>query len=130
MFAGARGYLGCLVPILGPEAEAIAQGVFKRYLGLPLPVALWNSQRDMYGDSPRRPYVLVGLPCLSIRTNSKDSVAFLEQAYRNGISHWSGVAKNSSREEARKHARRNADFLARDRKDFRANLVRRRHPDH
>lgn len=127
-FAGARGYVGCLVPILGPEAQGIAEAMFGRYLGLPLPLALWSAQRDVYGNSMRRPYVMVGLPCISIQANSVDSASFMRKAYLDGIAHWTRVVRDSREEYAREHATRSCEFLIREMQEFQESLVRRRMP--
>lgn len=128
MYAGARGYMGCLVPILGPEAERVSEGVFERYLGIPLPIALWASQRDAYEASLRRPYVLVGLPCISVPFNGGDSVAFWDQAIAEGVQYWSKLAARSVHEDQREVSKRHAEFLGRKLDEFRRSVVRRPMP--
>jgi hypothetical protein len=127
-YAGARAYIGSLVPILGPEAQTIAEAIFGKYLGQPFPLALWSAQRDVYRDSHRRPYVMVGLPCISIRPNHEDSVAFMTKSYLDGIEHWSRREHSSLHEDVRGNARRFSVFLKKDLQDFREHLVRKPHP--
>lgn len=128
MFAGARGYLGALRPILGPEAESVSEGVFERYLGLPLVIALWTAQRDTYDAPSRHPFVLVGLPCVAILPNTEDSVAFLERAIIDEMAYWTTVAGESGSAQGRVVGRQNADYLARKLSEFREDLVRRPMP--
>jgi hypothetical protein len=122
MYAGARGYLGCLVPVLGAEVEKVSEGIFGRYLGLPLPIAMWAAQRDAYQNSRRCPYVLVGLPCIHIPQNESDSASFYEQAIIDGIVYWTKASNSTLGGEG---AKRSADFLSRKLEEFRRNLVRR-----
>lgn len=125
MYAGARGYLGALRPILGIEAQQVSDGVFGRYIGLPLLISLWAAQRDAYDAPSRYPFVLVGLPCVAIPENNEHSVTFLEKAIVNGLGHWSMVANESRTPELRSAGKRNADFLSRKLSEFRRNLIHR-----
>ena len=127
-FAGARGYVGCLFPITDVEAQEIGQALFGKYIGHELPKALWSAQRDIYGASARRPYVMVGLPFIAIRPNTADAVSFMNKAYTDGMAHWSDRAKHSPHEEIRRNAQRFVNFLVEDLQAFQQNLVRGRHP--
>jgi hypothetical protein len=60
VFAGTRAYIGTLFPVLGGEAEEITKQLVGTDFGKPLPIALWNAQRQLYHDAYRRPYVIVG----------------------------------------------------------------------
>lgn len=122
-FAGARGYVGSLFPITDAEAQEIGQALFGRYIGHQLPSALWSAQREIYGASARRPYVMIGLPFIAIRPNTADAVSFMNKAYLDGIAHWSDRATNSPHEEIRRNAQRFSSFLFEDLQAFRQNLV-------
>ncbi len=124
MYAGARGYMGSLVPIMGPEAQGICEGVFEKYLGLPLPIALWAAQRETYGDD-RQTYVLVGLPCVSIPPNHIDPTSFMTSSINDGIKHWSEVARKTNNPELKDTATRNSEFLSEHLDTFQRSLVRR-----
>ena len=121
-FAGARGYLGSLFPITDAEAQEVGQALFGRYIGRELPQALWKAQRDIYGSSARRPYVLVGLPFISIRPNTVDAVSYTNKAYLDGIAHWTERAGSAPHEEVRQNAKRFSNFLFEDLQAFRKNL--------
>lgn len=127
-FAGARGYVGSLFPITDAEAQEVGQALFGRYIGQELPQALLLAQRDTYGSSPRRPYVMVGLPFIAIRPNTTDAVSYMNKAYLNGIAHWSERASGSPHEEVRRNARRFSSFLYEDLQAFRNNLRTGRRP--
>ena len=128
-FAGARGYLGSLFPITDAEAQEVAQNVFGRYLGRELVHAIWLAQREVYGASRRRPYVLVGLPFISIKPNHTDAVGFLDRALVSGITDWSKKAKESPYADVRRNAEPYARFLHEELNKLRSRLIRRRHPD-
>lgn len=121
-FAGARGYVGSLFPITDAEAQELGQAIFGRYIGEELPRALWLAQREIYGSSARRPYVMIGLPFIAILPNSKDAVSYMNEAYINGIAHWTNRANSSHHEEVRRNARRFSSFLFDDLQAFRKNL--------
>jgi len=127
-FAGARGYVGSLFPITDAEAQEVGQALFGRYIGQELPRALWLAQRDIYGTSARRPYVMVGLPFIAIRHNTTDAVSFMNKAYLDGIAHWTERASGSPHEEVRGNARRFSSFLSEDLQAFRQNLQLGRRP--
>lgn len=110
-FAGARGYVGSLYPVLDPEAQEVARALFASMPDVDLPVALWRAQQDVYGSDLRRPYVMVGLPYLSLPRNEADSFAFLLDAYRKGRVAWATKAQESPHEEVRRNAARYEQFL-------------------
>ena len=124
-FAGARGYVGSLFPVTDAEAQEIGKALFDRHIGKDLPHALWLAQRDVYGQSARRPYVIVGLPYISIRPNISDASRFLDEKYVDGIAHWEDRAKNSPYEEIRNNAERFVAFLKDDLSLFRQNVTHR-----
>ena len=124
MYAGARGYMGSLLPIMGVEAQGISEGVFEKFLGLPLPIALWAAQRTTYRDD-RQTYVLVGLPCIKIPPNPEDPVPFIEHAIADGIDYWSQLSKQTQNADLKETANRNCKFLADHLKNFQHNVVRR-----
>lgn len=125
-FAGARAYVGSLFPITNAEAQEVGLALFGKYIGQELPKAVWLAQREVYGGSGRRPYVMVGLPFVSIRRNKIDSFKYMSEAYADAIVHWSDRAKNATHEEIRQNAKRFSDFLCKDMSAFRQGLVRRR----
>lgn len=124
MYAGARGYMGSLVPIMGPEVQGICEGVFVKYLGMPLHIALWAAQRETYGDD-RQTYVMVGLPCVSIPPNHEDPTSFMTRAIDDGITHWSELARRTKNPELKETATRNSEFLTEYLDKFKRSLVRR-----
>ncbi len=118
-FAGARAYLGSLFPITDAEAQEVGRALFGRYIGQELHRALWRAQRDIYGSSARRPYVMVGLPFIAIRHNTTDAVSYMNEAYQAGIAHWTERASSSPHEEVRQNAQRFRKFLIEDLEAFR-----------
>lgn len=122
MFAGARGYLGSLFPITDAEAQEVAQLIFGRYKGTELPRALCLAQQDVYGDSARRPYVLVGLPYIAIKPNVQDATLFLERSIRRAIREWDEKERASPHEEVQVNARRYGKFLRDEQRMLQAKL--------
>jgi hypothetical protein len=79
MFAGARAYVGTLVPVLSSEAAEVATKVLDEHWGKPLATAVWSAQRDVYGSDLRRPYVAAGVFPQYLRT---DPIDYREQIQR------------------------------------------------
>lgn len=127
-FAGARAYIGTLFPITDAEAQEVGQALFGRYIGQDLNRALWRAQRDIYDTSARRPYVMVGLPFIAIRPNTRDAVSYMIRAYLEGIEHWKERADGSPHEDVRQNAERFWRFLEEDLEAFRTNLRLGRQP--
>lgn len=121
-FTGARGYIGTLFPITDAEAQEIGKALFDIHIGIELPKAIWLAQRNLYGEQGRRPYVMVGLPFISIRPNTVDAVSFLIRAYEEGIAEWAHKAANSGYKDVQENAARHAAFLRDDLRAFRKNL--------
>lgn len=123
-FAGARGYVGSLFPVLDPEAQAFGLSLFGKNIGHELPRAVWMSQNQVYGKGPRRPYVMVGLPFVAVRSNLSDSASFMEQAYLDGIEYWAKVGRESNSENTRNNGVRFSRFLFEDLQRFRRATAR------
>jgi hypothetical protein len=117
-FAGARGYIGSLYPVVDPEAQEVARALFASPSDVTIPVALWRAQQHVYGSASRRPYVMVGLPYLSLPRNEADSIAFLLKAYRGGRAAWAAKAQESAHEDVRRNAARYERFLREDEARF------------
>lgn len=114
MFAGARGYVGSLFPVTDVEAQEVGRALFSGKLGEPTFKSLWRAQRQVYGNSPRRPYAVLGLPSVYVPVNSVNSPAYLRESYEKGIVQWSAAAERYLEEELKENAQRIANFLAED----------------
>ena len=77
IFANARTYIGTLFSVFDAEAQDVAKRLLGSYFGKPLAVALWRAQNDVYGESVRRPYVLVGTHFQRLRTTRIDAPRYL-----------------------------------------------------
>ena len=87
-FAGARAYIGTLTSVLDPEAEAVVSRILGRFIGKPLSYALWKVQNEVYGDSARRPYVLVGLGSQILRTTKMNALGHILNHMEAAYEHW------------------------------------------
>jgi hypothetical protein len=79
MFAGARGYIGTLFPVLSSEAAEVATKLLDEHWGKPLAIALWSAQRDVYGSKLRRPYIVVGVFPQKLRIDPADHPARIKR---------------------------------------------------
>lgn len=71
-FCNARAYVGTLISIGTSEAHDVIVRVLDRHFGKPLAHALWSAQREVYGEDPRRPYVVTGIYPQKIRLRPHD----------------------------------------------------------
>lgn len=118
-FAGARGYVGALFPVTDVEAQEVGRALFAGKPGEPTFKTLWRVQREVYGNSPRRPYAMLGLPSVYVPVNPVNSPAYLHDAYQKEIAYWSAASERYTEEELKDNAQRAAKFLADDFELFR-----------
>ena len=87
-FCNARAYIGTLFCVIAPEAQAVVENLLGRYFGKPLALALWHVQNDVYQDSIRRPYLLVGTHFQRLRTTRQDTPKYLLGRLSQSHRHW------------------------------------------
>jgi hypothetical protein len=95
LFAGARGYVGILFPIVPTEAAEIATRALGKHHGKDLPHALWSAQREVYGVSVRRPYLVAGVYTQRIRNTPGDFPAYIVGRLMRGHSMWTNTLKKT-----------------------------------
>jgi hypothetical protein len=105
-FGGTRSYIGTLYPVTDVEAQEVAKAFFGDFLGNPISAALWNSQKKVYGNQPRRPYVLVGLPFCCIVKNRVNPIPYMQFTIRREIASFHEKAHHSPHEDVRRNAAR------------------------
>src|SRR5207302_8768588 len=84
----ARAYMGTLFPVTEFEAQDIADRLLNRHFGKPLGLALWHAQNEIFGDSIRRPYALVGAHFQSLRTTRVDAPALILSRLERSLRNW------------------------------------------
>lgn len=94
-FCNARVYIGTLFSVSNAEAQEVAVKILDRYFDKPLALAVWHSQNAVYGDSIRRPYLMVGTHFQRLRTTKQDSVNYLLSHLSAAEHHWSLQARSS-----------------------------------
>lgn len=99
MFANARAYVGTLVDVNSLEAQEVVPRIVGKHHGKYLPHAVWAAQRDVYGDSERRPYVTCGVYTQSIRRRrGEDTPAVILGKLKTGAAEWAvAVAKHRAK---------------------------------
>jgi hypothetical protein len=84
----ARAYVGTLIEVTPAEASEVALKVFDKFFGKPLAHAIWATQKVVYGDSARRPYVVTGIYPQRIRTTNIHKGKLLETGLKEGLDVW------------------------------------------
>ena len=102
-FGNARAYVGTLFPVSPFEAHDVVVKLLAKHFAKPLPAALWAAQRDVYGDSHRRPYVATGVYTQWLRVRRQDVVGNLIRRLGQALRSWqrvlaAGISEPSRRE--------------------------------
>jgi hypothetical protein len=128
-FGGARAYIGTLFPVLTSEAHDVAVKLFSSHFGKLLPDALWLTQREVYGESLRRPYIVAGVYPQRLRVPPQDVPAYIERRLANSLSQWrAGLREEQPNSQLAKKARENIAFYEHELAQFlkrRLDIVRR-----
>lgn len=97
-FSNARAYIGTLFSVSDIEAQEVATKLFEKHFGRGLAVALWRIQNEVYGDSVRRPYVLVGPHFQRLRSTALHApryiAAHLAQAHHDWASRFEATGSD------------------------------------
>ncbi len=102
-FSGARAYLGTLFPVLTSEAEAVTNAMLGPRFGECLPEALWASQRDAFGTSVRRPYLMMGIYPQAFKVVRRDVPRYLATRLGRSGSDWLAHAKQTKATDEKTH---------------------------
>ncbi len=88
IFGNARAYVGTLFPVTTSEAQEVIIKLLDKHFGKPLPVALWSAQREVYGSSPRRPYIATGVYPQRLRISRQDVIARMLSRLSSALAAW------------------------------------------
>ena len=87
-FANARAYIGTLFPVVDAEAQIMIEKLLVSYFGKPLSVGVWRAQNDIWNQSARRPYVLVGCHFQTLRTTASNALLDIFKSLRRSHLNW------------------------------------------
>jgi hypothetical protein len=109
---GARAYVGTLFPVTTSEAQDVVIKLLGKHFNKPLPAALWSSQREVYGDCLRRPYVATGIYPQRLRIKRQDVVGQMVSRLSGAVSGWKKTlaATDPTDSEKAKTVRKNIAF--------------------
>lgn len=114
-FAGARAYVGTLIPISTTEAQEFTRKFLDRYFGKWLPVGVWRAMGDVYPDGKRRPYVMTGVFTQRLTADATAGVPYAFRELVEGRDNWKGKLKGYGPEQEfqKKKAAQFIDFYDR-----------------
>jgi hypothetical protein len=87
-FGNARAYIGTLFPVMGAEAHDVVVKLLDKHFGKPLAAALWSAQREIYGDTVRRPYIASGVFPQRLRPMRGDIPAYMARCLLTSLRQW------------------------------------------
>jgi hypothetical protein len=102
MFGNARAYIGTLIPVVGVEAEEIAEQVLKKHFGKPLALALWHAQNEVYKSGIRRPYIMVGVHYQRLSSTFELPHSYLLKRVSKSLAYWQDVLEKTPVGETKK----------------------------
>lgn len=111
IFGGARVYIGTLFSVTDVEAQEVAKKMMGRHFGRHLSTALWRSHNDIYGDSVRRPYVMMGVHFQKMRTTRINAPNYLIKKLLKSKSYWLKILKDTQDEHLIRTAKDHIRFL-------------------
>ncbi|MBG78247.1 MAG: hypothetical protein CL570_04370 [Alphaproteobacteria bacterium] len=112
IFGQARVYIGTLFEVMDAQACEIAIKLTSKYFGKSLAVALWRAQNDVYQDSIKRPYIMVGPHFQRLRITSEDKAKrVFQNMTRSGANMARSLNDNNKDDFANKKIKENLDFL-------------------
>ncbi len=101
-FNNARAYLGTLFPVSTSEAHDVVVKLLGKHFDKPLPAALWSSQREVYGESIRRPYIMTGVYHQRLRITARDVPRYIASRLSEALAEWKMRLRNLPTGEERK----------------------------
>ena len=102
------------------EAHEVAVKLLSKHFGKPLPAAIWSAQREVYGDNPRRPYVITGVYPQRLRVKPHDVPAHIERRLSRSLSEWKrGVTDDQQSTQSVKRVRETVEFYEEELAQFR-----------
>jgi hypothetical protein len=102
-FCNARAYIGTLFPVTGSEAHEVVVTLVRKYFTKPLPAALWSTQRNVYGTSTRRPYVITGVYTQWLRARRQDVIGHLVTRLSRALAGWQRVLAAEGQRDTSRH---------------------------
>ena len=112
IFGQARAYIGTLFEVMDSHARDMAVRLTGKYFGKPLAVALWRAQKDIYGDSIKQPYIMVGPHFQRLRITSEDKAErVLQNITRSGTNLARSLNDNNKDDYASKKIKDHLNFL-------------------
>jgi hypothetical protein len=87
-FGNARAYIGTLFPVTGAEAHDVVVKLLDKHFGKPLAAALWSAQREVYGNTARRPYIAAGVFPQRLRPMRGDIPAHVVRCLLQSLRQW------------------------------------------
>jgi hypothetical protein len=94
VFGNARAYIGTLFPVTSSEAQEVVIRLLDKHFGKPLAAALWSAQREVYGSSPRRPYVAIGVYPQRLRISPHDVIGRVAARLSSTLAAWKNSLSN------------------------------------
>ncbi len=111
MVAGVRAYVGPIVDVTNVEAIEFIRVLFSKHLDRPLCFALWRTQKEIYGDQIRKPYLVAGTHFTKFNFPKSVPTGYLADRLRKSYSIRLHNAKFAPSKATKDYSNRFANFL-------------------
>lgn len=101
-FCNARAYIGTLFQVSTSEAHDVVVKLLGKRFGKPLPDALWSAQREVYGDSVRRPYIMTGVYPQRLRVSRHNVPQYIASRLSSALAAWQANLRTADSGDERK----------------------------
>lgn len=114
IFGNARAYIGTLFAVLDAQACEIAIKLTDKYFNRPLSVALWRAQNDVYKDSIKRPYIMVGPHFQKFHIKNNDKIKIISDKLMAAFEMHTRALKADKTEYGKKISKEVLEFLGKE----------------
>ena len=112
MFGSARAYIGTLFDVNSIEAQDVVLRFLQNHFNMPLAVALWQTQNEVYEGGERRPYIYVGTHFQMLKSGSIGTLDYyLKRLKSTRARRLKSKEKLTSTEHSKKNFESDIDFL-------------------
>ena len=111
-FCNARAYVGTLFQVSTTEAHDVVVKLLEKHFGKPLAGALWSSQREVYGEGVRRPYIITGIYPQRLRVSRQDAPRYLASRFVRSRDAWKTELRERSTQSDERLVKRAEEAVA------------------
>jgi len=111
MVAGGRAYIGPIRDIFDAEAIEFTRLLFSKHLQRPICFGLWRTQKELYPDDIRRPYLFAGTHFTKFKFSKSSSIEYLKTTLFNAARNRGARSFTANEKDIKENSKRFSIFL-------------------